>query len=100
MSFWSQVFRGALSSGLLFVNVGLHAGADPSGNSFRFVELQVPAGGKPGFVRLPPAATGVLFTNRLAVQRYVTNQIYLNGSGVALGDVDGDGRVDLYFCGL
>jgi enediyne biosynthesis protein E4 len=28
------------------------------------------------------------------------NQIRLNGSGVAAGDVDGDGRVDLYFCSI
>jgi hypothetical protein len=49
---------------------------------------------------LPPTSTGIYFTNHLAVERYVTNQIYLNGSGVAAGDVDGDGRVDLYFCRL
>lgn len=46
------------------------------------------------------AVTGIGFTNRLAEARSLTNQIYLNGSGVAAGDVDGDGRCDLYFCGL
>ena len=54
----------------------------------------------PGFTRMPPHQTGVTFTNTLAESRYLTNQIYLNGSGVALGDVDGDGRCDLYLCGL
>ncbi|HEY6226378.1 MAG TPA: VCBS repeat-containing protein, partial [Verrucomicrobiae bacterium] len=39
-------------------------------------------------------------TNVLAQSRYTTNQIYLNGSGVAAGDVDGDGWCDLYFCSL
>ncbi|MEN9677268.1 MAG: hypothetical protein RIS76_3164 [Verrucomicrobiota bacterium] len=53
-----------------------------------------------GFVALPPEDTGITFTNRLAENRALTNQIYLNGSGVAAGDVDGDGRADLYFCGL
>ncbi|MBL9129220.1 MAG: VCBS repeat-containing protein, partial [Verrucomicrobiales bacterium] len=53
-----------------------------------------------GFTSLGPSSTGVLFTNRLADERSLTNQIYLNGSGVAAGDVDGDGLCDLYFCGL
>ena len=85
--------KGALGICLIFFNVWLGAGAWQSGNGFRHAELQVPAGGKPGFVQLPPATTGIYFTNHLAVERYVTNQIYLNGSGVAAGDVDGDGLV-------
>src|SRR5947207_11963353 len=95
-----RVFRSALAIWLIFFDTWLGAGAWQSGTGFRYAELAVPASGKPGFVQLPPATTGILFTNRLAVERYVTNQIYLNGSGVAAGDVDGDGLVDLYFCGL
>jgi hypothetical protein len=34
------------------------------------------------------------------MSRSLTNHILLNGSGVAAGDVDGDGFCDLYFCGL
>lgn len=56
--------------------------------------------GKPGFALLSPDTTGIAFTNFLAQSRFVTNQIYLNGAGVAAGDVDGDGLCDLYFCGL
>src|SRR5438132_202005 len=70
------------------------------GNGFRSAALQIPAAGKPGFVQVPSVPAGILFTNKLAAERYLTNQIYLNGSGVAAGDVDGDGLVDLYFCGL
>ena len=44
--------------------------------------------------------TGILFTNVLDRERSLTNQIYLNGSGVALGDVDADGWCDIYLCGL
>ncbi len=61
----------------------------------------VPIGtGQPGFKLLSPTATGVAFTNLLPVTRHYTNQIYLNGSGVAAGDLDGDGRPDLILAGL
>ncbi len=53
-----------------------------------------------GFTLLNPTDTAVTFTNLLNQDRSVTNQIYLNGSGVATGDVDGDGWCDIYFCGL
>ncbi len=45
-------------------------------------------------------ATGIQFANALAAARGLTNQLLLSGSGVALGDVDGDGRCDIYLCGL
>jgi hypothetical protein len=66
----------------------------------RFARLPTVASHEPGFASLGPETTGITFTNRLAESRSLTNQIYLNGSGVAAGDVDGDGRCDLYFCGL
>src|SRR5205823_11875870 len=44
--------------------------------------------------------TGITFTNRLSDAAAAANQIRMNGSGVAAGDVDGDGWCDLYFCGL
>ncbi|MBI4326371.1 MAG: VCBS repeat-containing protein [Chloroflexi bacterium] len=44
--------------------------------------------------------TGIFFTNRLALRRGLVNQNLMNGSGVAAGDVDGDGLCDLYLCGL
>lgn len=53
-----------------------------------------------GFARLEPAITGVDFTNRLSAERAAQNQNLLNGSGVAAGDFDGDGRCDLYFCAI
>ena len=53
-----------------------------------------------GFVIPASDQTGILFTNLLPPERHHTNQIYINGSGVAAGDTDGDGWCDLFFCGL
>jgi hypothetical protein len=71
-----------------------------TGPGYRFMPLPVPALGKTGFTSLPPEQTGVLFTNLLPESRLLTSQILPNGSGVAAGDVDGDGLCDLYFSGL
>src|SRR6188508_1079336 len=62
--------------------------------------LDVLAEGKAGFRRMPAADTGLNFTNQLRDDRAYTNRNLLSGSGVAAGDVDGDGRIDLFFCGL
>lgn len=70
------------------------------GSGYRSAPLPKPAPSPAGFTRLEPSLTGVLFTNLLAQQRHLTNQILLNGSGLALADVDGDGWCDIYLCGL
>jgi len=62
--------------------------------------LAVPAEGRAGFTLLAPTATGVVFTNLLGEAHSLTNTIVNNGSGLALGDVDGDGLCDLYLAGL
>ena len=66
----------------------------------RRAALTVAPGGKTGFTVINAVSAGIAFTNRLNEERSLTNQIFLNGSGVAAGDVDGDGLCDLYFCGL
>jgi hypothetical protein len=53
-----------------------------------------------GFVRIAPEESGLVFTNTLPDAVAAANQIRLNGSGVALADVDGDGRCDVYLCHL
>ncbi len=76
------------------------AALEGKGAGYRAHPLTVPTKGKTGFSLLSSATTGLQFTNQLSQERSLTNQIYLNGSGVALGDVDGDGRCDVYLCGL
>jgi len=59
-----------------------------------------PGTGKPGFQRMPSQTTGVTFTNRLSEESVDRNHILDNGSGVAVGDVDGDGLPEVYLCRL
>ncbi len=67
---------------------------------FSYRDLPSSGFARPGFTLVSPAYSGVAFTNVLGEERSLTNQIYHNGSGVALGDVDGDGRCDAYFGNL
>jgi hypothetical protein len=53
-----------------------------------------------GFRLLPPLVTGLSQTNAVPPGRYLTNQIFLNGSGIALADWNGDGRADVFVGGL
>ncbi len=68
--------------------------------AFRWRPLSVPAPGKVGFNRLTEARTGIGFTNLLSEWEGATNRVLYNGSGVAIGDFNGDDRPDLYFCSL
>ncbi|HXP60273.1 MAG TPA: VCBS repeat-containing protein, partial [Dongiaceae bacterium] len=67
---------------------------------YRCIPLKVPATGRAGFTLMDPRQTGIDFTNTLSDQNAAQNQIRLNGSGVALGDVDGDGWCDIFVCSL
>ncbi len=94
-----------LASGTLaLVPSGLEAGAAAldwsPGPGCRSAVLPILSSGRAGFTLLPPAVTGIAFTNFLSDARTAENQLRLNGSGVACGDVDGDGACDVYFCGL
>ena len=69
-------------------------------NGFRWASLEVAPGGQPGFKLLPPAQTGIFFTNELDEWKGESNRVLFNGSGLAVGDFDHDGRPDIYFCSL
>ncbi len=67
---------------------------------YRWAELSPGSRGHTGFAERSPSRTGLDFDNQLTEQEIAANRHYLNGSGVAAGDVDGDGWTDLYFAGL
>ena len=56
--------------------------------------------GSTGFERRRSEDTGIGFINDLREESIAQNRVFMNGSGVAAGDVDGDGLVDLYFASL
>ena len=55
---------------------------------------------QPGFTRIDSGRAGIVFTNAVPESRHLTNQLLLDGGGVALGDIDGDGRADVFLTSL
>lgn len=67
---------------------------------YRWAEIPSGSSEDYGFELLTSSQTGIEFNNTMTEEELDDNRHYLNGSGVAAGDVDGDGLTDLYFAGL
>lgn len=66
----------------------------------RWTKLRQFTGTHAGFQLLGVAETGVNFTNVVSELAIAQNRVVEIGAGVALGDYDNDGLVDIFACGI
>lgn len=66
----------------------------------RWAELPNSFWDNTGFKKISSSVTGIEFNNKLNGQDIIENRNLANGSGVAAGDINGDGFVDLYFTSM
>ena len=71
---------------------------EESNHRWRALSVSGEAGG--GFAQAKARRTGVDAANRVGEALFLENRHYLNGSGVAIGDVDGDEWPDIYLTRL
>jgi len=69
-------------------------------DGYRWRPLAPASGSQVGFTLMDGGRIGVEFTNRLSEDSQPRNRILGQGSGVAWGDVDGDGLTDLFLPAL
>lgn len=69
-------------------------------DSYAWAELYTDNWENTGFEKLDLSSSGIQFTNTVRETSILENRNFLNGSGIATGDVDGDGLVDIYFAQL
>ena len=82
------------------VHIGRVLAAESARPPLRSLPLPRPQGREAGFTRLELEQTGLRFTNQVSVKLVARNRLIEDGSGVAVGDVDGDGLCDIYFSSL
>lgn len=93
----------AIFTVLLTLFIGCSSSPEPvwnQENGYRWAELTQGFFGKTGFSQLPSSQTNIIFRNDVREKLKQENRHYLNGSGVAVADVDNDGLVDIYLAAI
>lgn len=87
-------------SALVALAVGCSSGDGPQqwqdAGAYRWIPLHVRGRQQGGFTQLSSWRTGLEFANGLSQEMLLGNRHLAHGSGVALGDADGDGLLDVY----
>ena len=84
----------------VFLFVGCSSEPERTWTSFkgyRVRPLSSPIGTGTGFTEIPDA---IAFSNHISTSALVDNRHVVNGSGVAIGDVDGDSLPDIFLAGM
>lgn len=67
-----------------------------------FALFQCKDAGEKLFTSAPPSETGITFANAITVGDSISvldSEYLFNGGGVAVGDINNDGLLDIYFSG-
>lgn len=70
------------------------------GEGFRYRELDVKGRSRTGFTEVTAQRSGMVAENQVSLDAIVKNRHMMHGSGVAIGDVTGDGLPDVYVARL
>lgn len=68
--------------------------------TWKSLPLNHASGGSYLVENVPGEQTGIAFVNGVSGKDAEENRLYEDGSGVAVGDVNGDGKPDLFFAGM
>ena len=69
-------------------------------NGYRWANVKPDFFGSAGFEKVGSNITNIYFSNSISKESLIENRNIMNGSGVALGDVNGNGLIDIYFASI